>query len=180
MIELLVGDVTKVRQVDVIVNAANGELRHGTGVCDAVFQAAGPEKLAAACQAIMASRKGQPIETSDFVATGAFDLSKRGVKSIFHAVGPVYKNYPRKEAEQLLYLVHRKMFDYCEQAGHRSIALPAISTGVFGFPVEEAAPIAIDAATRYPYDIRILFVLWPDKFPVYERALTHHIANQEP
>ncbi|MGZ4693429.1 MAG: O-acetyl-ADP-ribose deacetylase [Acidimicrobiales bacterium] len=127
------GDITTL-EVDAIVNAANTALARGSGVCGAIFAAAGPQ-LDEACEAI------GHCDTGDAVATPAFDLPCRWV---IHAVGPIFRDGRGGEPEQLA-SAYRRSLQVADQIGARSIAFPAISTGVYGFPPDEAARIAVDA-----------------------------------
>jgi O-acetyl-ADP-ribose deacetylase (regulator of RNase III) len=134
MIEIVEGDITRLR-VDAIVNAANSALAGGGGVDGAIHRAAGP-RLAEA------SIRLAPCPPGEAVITPGFDLPARFV---IHAVGPVWRGGQHGEAEIL-----RRTYESCFRvaAGEpsiRSIAFPAISTGVYGFPRQEAARIAIDA-----------------------------------
>jgi O-acetyl-ADP-ribose deacetylase (regulator of RNase III) len=127
------GDITTL-EVDAVVNAANGALARGSGVCGAIFRGAGPE-LDVACQAI-----GR-CDTGDAVATPAFDLPCRWV---IHAVGPIYRDGHHGEPE-LLASAYRRSLQVAGELGARSIAFPAISTGVYGYPAAKAAAVAVDA-----------------------------------
>jgi O-acetyl-ADP-ribose deacetylase (regulator of RNase III) len=133
-LELLQGDITAQDDVDVIVNAANEQLAPGAGVCGAIRRAGGASIFEEA------ARLGG-CATGDAKATGAGDLPNRFV---LHAVGPVYSGRPR-DAE-LLASCHRRAVEEAARLGCRSIAFPAISTGIYGYPIEEAAPIAVAAA----------------------------------
>lgn len=146
------GDITRFR-ADAIVTAANEELRGGGGVDGAVHRAAGPELLKA-----IRAIGGCP--TGSAVITPAFDLSTNGVKHVIHAVGPIWYGGGRGE-ERLLRGAYEKSLELAAGAGDRSIALPSISTGAYGFPLEKAAPIAVAAASSFagPLD-SITFVLF--------------------
>jgi O-acetyl-ADP-ribose deacetylase (regulator of RNase III) len=135
-LRLLIGDITKIR-VDAIVNAANSGLRGGGGVDGAIHRAGGPT-LMRELDAIRARSGGCP--TGSAVVTGAGSLPARHV---FHAVGPGYHDGLHGEPEQLA-SCYRKCLDLAEQNDVRSISFPAISTGAYGYPLEEAAAIAID------------------------------------
>jgi O-acetyl-ADP-ribose deacetylase (regulator of RNase III) len=130
-IDVVRGDITK-ESVDAIVNAANVHLARGAGVCGAIFAAAGPE-LDAAC-----ARLGR-CETGDAVVTPGFRLAARFV---VHTVGPVWHGGAQGEPE-LLASCYRRAIEVASDAGARSIAFPAISTGIFGYPPEDAAEIAV-------------------------------------
>ena len=118
--------------VDAIVNAANSSLAPGGGVCGAIHRAAGP-KLAAACAA------AAPCPTGEARITPGFDLPARFV---IHAVGPVWQGGDRGEPA-LLASAYRASLDLARDAGARSIAFPAISTGIYGYPLEAATAIAV-------------------------------------
>ena len=167
-IQLMEGDITRQR-VECIVTAANAELRGGGGVDGAVHRAAGPELLEAC-----AELGGCP--TGSAVLTPSFSLGVRGVRYVIHAVGPMWRG--REEGEDsLLEGAYRKSLELAEESALVSIAFPSISTGVYGFPVERAAPIAVRTARRFlerAVSVRqILFVLFSE--PVYAefaKALT--------
>lgn len=133
MVELKVtrGDITKLH-VDAIVNAANSSLLGGGGVDGAIHRAAGPELLAA-CRAL------HGCATGDAKATPGFRLAARWV---FHAVGPVWSGGRRGEAERLA-SCYRRALELAREHEARTIAFPAISTGIYGYPRREAAEIAV-------------------------------------
>lgn len=133
MIEVLRGDITTL-DVDAIVNAANGALLPGAGVCGAIYRAAGP-------RLIDATRKIAICATGDAVLTPGFDAKAR---FIIHAVGPMWSGGNDGEAD-LLRSVYRNAFRVAKsESSIKSIAFPAISTGIYGFPKREAASIALD------------------------------------
>jgi O-acetyl-ADP-ribose deacetylase (regulator of RNase III) len=133
-LELVRGDITT-EVVDAIVNAANSALAGGVGVDGAIHRAGGA--------AIMTEcRRLGGCDTGDAVATTAGDLSARYV---IHAVGPVWRGGQSGEPE-LLASAYRRAVEVAAELGCRSVAAPAISTGVYGFPVGRAAPIAVAAA----------------------------------
>ncbi|MBA3426436.1 MAG: macro domain-containing protein [Rubrobacter sp.] len=130
-VECLRGDITAQADVDAVVNAANAELRTGGGVAGAIHRAAGPGLEEEA-------RPLAPISPGEAVITGAHGLSNRHV---IHALGPVYgRDHPEGE---LLADCYRNSLALADENGLDSVAFPAISTGVFGYPVEEAADVAI-------------------------------------
>ena len=131
-------DITKMN-VDVIVNAANTELRMGGGVCGAIFKAAGAEKLQAACA------KLAPIKTGDAVITGGFELS---AKYIIHTAGPVYRG-GREGEEALLYSCYKNSLELAVQNNCESIAFPLISSGIYGYPKADAFRVAAAAIREF-------------------------------
>ena len=132
-IEVVHGDITG-QDVDAVVNAANASLAGGGGVDGAIHAAAGPE-LARACREL----GGCP--TGDVRVTPGFRLTARW---IIHAVGPVYRGGRAGEAE-LLASCYRRAIEVAAELGAASMAFPAISTGVYGYPRDEACRIAVDS-----------------------------------
>ena len=137
MIEIITGDITKL-EVDAIVNAANGTLLGGGGVDGAIHAAAGP-LLQDYCRTLHGCRTGEAK------LTPGFNLSARRV---IHTVGPVWKDGNHYE-EPLLKACYRNSFEVALQNDVRSIAFPAISTGAYGYPKEQAAVIAVAAMLDY-------------------------------
>jgi O-acetyl-ADP-ribose deacetylase (regulator of RNase III) len=135
-IEVWQGDITTL-DVDVIVNAANPTLLGGGGVDGAIHRAAGPG-LQVECRQLPELRPGIRCATGDVQATGAHALSARHV---FHTVGPVWKDGQRDEAALLANCYWRSL-RLAEEMGLGSIAFPAISCGVYGYPMQQAARIA--------------------------------------
>lgn len=131
-LELHAGDITKLA-VDAIVNAANAQLAPGGGVCGAIHRAAGP-KLAEACAAL----SGCP--TGEARITAGFDLP---ASHVIHAVGPVWQGGAAGEPEQLAGC-YRSAMELLKEKGLRSIAFPAISTGIYGYPLEAACQTAVE------------------------------------
>jgi O-acetyl-ADP-ribose deacetylase len=140
-LRLVIGDITRIR-VDAIVNAANAGLRGGGGVDGAVHRAGGP--------AIM--RDLNDIRaTSGGCATGGAVVTTAGAlpaQYVFHAVGPIYRDGQHGEAPHLA-SCYRRCLELAEEHGVRTISFPAISTGVYGYPVEEAAAIAVDTIAQH-------------------------------
>ena len=163
---LVLGDITT-QSVDAVVNAANTSLRAGGGVDGAITRAAGPEALADR-ERVIAERGPAPLPTGEAVATIAGDLDARW---IIHTAGPVYSDTPH-DAE-LLARCHRSVLRVADELGARTVAFPAISTGVFGYPVEQAAPIAIAAVRHAVTDVEeVRFVLFSEHdLEVFREAL---------
>ncbi len=155
MIEVVRGDITEER-VDAIVNAANSSLLGGGGIDDAIHRAAGPELLAEA-------RRLHGCATGDAKATGGGRLAARWV---IHTVGPVWHDGDQREPA-LLASCHRRSLEVAAGLGARSVSFPAISCGIYGYPVERAAAIAVGAVAEQEggFDL-IRFVLFNDE--VYE------------
>jgi O-acetyl-ADP-ribose deacetylase (regulator of RNase III) len=135
-LRLLVGDITTMR-VDAIVNAANSMLAGGGGVDGAIHRVGGPA-IMRELDAIRAEQGGCP--TGSAVATSAGLLP---AQFVFHAVGPIYRDGRHAEAEQLANC-YRACLDLAERHNVRTISFPAISTGVYGYPLEAAARIALE------------------------------------
>jgi O-acetyl-ADP-ribose deacetylase (regulator of RNase III) len=130
-IECVVGDITRQDDIDAVVNAANAELRPGGGVAGAIHRAAGPE-LDRACRPLA------PIRPGEAVATDAYALPNRRV---IHCLGPVYGS--DEPAAELLAACYKAALTVAEAEGSSSIAFPALSTGAFGYPLEDAAEVAL-------------------------------------
>jgi O-acetyl-ADP-ribose deacetylase (regulator of RNase III) len=142
-VEVVEADITTLA-VDAIVNAANETLTGGGGVDGAIHRAAGPELLAA-CRAIAEVRPHVRCPTGEARITPGFRLPARFV---IHAVGPVWRGGRDREPE-LLASCYASSFDLAAKNGVASIAFPAISCGVYGYPVEQAVPIAVREARAW-------------------------------
>lgn len=167
MIEIIRGDITKL-DVDAVVNAANRALAGGGGVDGAIHRAAGPELM-------------QELNRYDGCATGEAVLT-RGyrlpAKYVIHAVGPVWSGGMRSEPD-LLERAYESSFARARDAGDvRSIAFPAISTGVFGFPKREAAEIAVKVMRRHePEFQRIVACLFDAEAETVYREVVEKLKN---
>jgi O-acetyl-ADP-ribose deacetylase (regulator of RNase III) len=160
MSTIKLGDITQ-EDVDVIVNAANTGLRGGGGVDGAIHRAAGPSVMDAC-------RKIGTCPTGEAVITHAGCLQ---AKKIIHTVGPVWRGGKKGEPE-LLHNAYQNSFLLAKKEGMHSIAFPAISTGVYGYPLEDATRIALSAGKKFEKDfkeIRYVCFSKPD-FDVYERV----------
>jgi len=157
----LQGDITK-EQTDAIVNAANPALARGAGVCGAIFAAAGPE-LDEAC-----ARLGG-CETGDAKATPGFALPARW---IIHTPGPVWRGGNHGEPE-LLASCYRRSLAVADEIGARSVAFPAISTGIFGYPLDGATEIAVRTCRDATTDVEIIRFVCFDAatLAAYEKVL---------
>lgn len=142
-LELIQGDIAA-QTTEAIVTAANKELMGGGGVDGAIHRAAGPELLRAIRQI-----GGTPTGTA--VITPAFGLEAQGVRSVIHAVGPVWRGGHSGEAE-LLAGAYRHSLELAGGAGCASVAFPSISTGVYGYPPEKAAPVALQTIQAFLAD----------------------------
>ena len=143
VIEVVLGDITR-EDVDAVVNAANQELRGGGGVDGAIHRAAGP-KLALAGAALAPCRPG------DAVVTPAFNLDPP-IRHIIHTVGPVWRGGDRGE-EEILASCYRRSLEVADDLGAQSVAFPAISTGIYGFPADRAARIAVTTILATPTEV---------------------------
>lgn len=166
MIKTIKGDITKVTDMDAIVNAANSSLLGGGGVDGAIHRAAGPELLAE-CKTL------HGCETGDAKITGAYNLP---CKYIIHTVGPIWNGGSREEADLLANCYYNSM-KLAAEKGIKSIAFPSISTGVYHFPVDLAAKIAVGTVKRFldanPGTVELVeWVLFDDRtYSYYEKEV---------
>jgi O-acetyl-ADP-ribose deacetylase (regulator of RNase III) len=163
-IECVVGDITQQRGFDAVVNAANAELRPGGGVAGAIHRVAGPG-LAAECRTLA------PIKPGRAVITGGHDLPN---PHVIHCLGPVYGLDEPSDA--LLADCYRNALRLADEQGLVSVAFPAISTGAFGYPLKEAAEVALGAVARAADSLKsvgiVRFVLRDEAaLRIHERAL---------
>lgn len=156
MIEIVHGSVLDQR-VDAIVNAANHTLLGGGGVDGAIHRAAGP-RLLEAC------RKLGGCETGDAKLTDAYDI--KGVRHVIHTVGPVWSARDAERCASQLASCYRKSCEVALAAGDASIAFPAISCGVYGYPLADAVGVSLDALEPYAarFDRVVLAMFRTDEF----------------
>jgi O-acetyl-ADP-ribose deacetylase len=160
VIEFVVGDLTE-QSVDAIVNAANTSLLGGGGIDGAIHRAGGPEILAA-CRVLGG------CDTGDAKATTAGRLPAEWV---IHTVGPIWQGGDAGEPE-LLASAHRRSLEVARDLGARTVAFPAISCGIYGYPPDRAAPVAIKAVRPFEAELdAIRFVFLQEELrAVFERA----------
>ena len=164
IVELLRGNIVE-QEVDAIVNAANSSLLGGGGVDGAIHRAAGPELLDA-CRAIGGCPPGEARITPGF---------RLKARYVIHTVGPVYRGGGHGEAE-ILAAAHRNSLALASQYRLESVAFPAISTGIYGYPIQLAAPVALDTVRDFLEQDRqislVRFVLWgADALAAFTEAL---------
>lgn len=173
MIDLIKGDITKIDNVDAIVNAANSSLLGGGGVDGAIHRAAGPELLFE-CRLLGGCRTGQAKITK------AYQLPCR---HIIHTVGPVWNGGSHNE-DRLLADCYQNSLRLAAEHNIRTIAFPSISTGIYAFPVERAAKIAVgtvDSFLRENPELfdTVLWVLFDDRTEAAYREAVQMIQNGE-
>jgi O-acetyl-ADP-ribose deacetylase (regulator of RNase III) len=164
-IVLLEGDITE-QDVDAVVNAANASLLGGGGVDGAIHRRGGPAILED-CKRIRATDLPEGLPTGRAVATTGGALPARWV---IHTVGPVYAN--ERDPSALLASCHVESLRVADELGAGTVAFPAISTGVYGYPLDEAAPVAIEAVRTADTAVQeVRFVLFGnDALSAFERA----------
>ncbi|MEU4403662.1 O-acetyl-ADP-ribose deacetylase [Streptosporangium sp. NPDC023963] len=165
-ITLFQGDITT-QDVDAVVNAANSSLLGGGGVDGAIHRRGGPAVLAE-CRDLRASRYGRGLPTGQAVATTAGDLPARWV---IHTVGPVHSL--TEDRTHLLASCYRESLGVADELGATSVAFPAVSAGVYGWPMDDAARTAVDTVRATPTQVEDLrFVLFtPEAYAAFEKAL---------
>ncbi|MGH2657890.1 MAG: O-acetyl-ADP-ribose deacetylase [Actinomycetota bacterium] len=164
-ITLVQGDITE-QAVDAVVNAANSKLLGGGGVDGAIHRRGGPAILEE-CRRIRAERFPDGLPPGQAVATTAGDLPARWV---IHTVGPVYAK--GEDRSGLLASCHVESLRVAGELSARTVAFPAISTGVYGYPVEEAAAVAVEAVRTADTDVdEVRFVLFDrEAYQAFDRA----------
>ena len=172
LLGLVEGDITEL-DTDAIVNAANEQLAHGGGVAGVISRRGGP---------IIQRESGAWVRQHGRVTTGSAAITSGGnlkARHVIHAVGPVYDRTPR--SAELLASAVRSALQMADDHGLKSIALPAISTGIFGYPLEEAAQVMLEAAIAYLRDEtaleQVIFCLYGRRaFDVFAKELTVQIG----
>jgi O-acetyl-ADP-ribose deacetylase (regulator of RNase III) len=164
-IEIARGDITD-ETLDAIVNAANSSLMGGGGVDGAIHRAGGPAILEA-CKRVRKETWPDGLPTGEAVATPA---GKLAAKWVIHTVGPVYARSPSPAKE--LARCHTSVLRVADEVGAESVAFPAISTGIFGYPLGEAAQVALAAVRGAETRVKLVrFVLFGhDAFDLFEEA----------
>lgn len=167
-VELVVGDITDQDDLAVVVNAANAELAPGAGVAGAVHRAAGPE-LHRACRPLA------PVEVGEAVVTPGFDLPNAHV---VHVLGPdVSRGGPDADAADELASCYREALALADEEGAPSIGFPAVSTGIFGYPVEAAAEVALTTVLAEAPDLAHVRIV---RFVLFDpAALRTHVEVAE-
>lgn len=156
-IELVRGDITR-ESVDAVVNAANSSLLGGGGVDGAIHRRGGPAILEE-CRKLRASRYGKGLPTGQAVATTAGDLDARWV---IHTVGPVFSRTEDRSA--LLASCYRESLRVADELGARTVAFPAISTGVYGWPMDDGARVALETVRTADTAVEeVRFVLFDEQ-----------------
>lgn len=170
-IRLLQGDITKeAKDFDAIVNAANETLLGGGGVDGAIHRAAGP-KLFAECMTL------NGCDTGKSKVTDAYNIP---CKKIIHTVGPIYDVNHKEDCQRLLASAYRSCMDNAKECGMKSVLFPSVSTGVYGYPVEDAAKVALTEAMdflSYNPEMELAWVLFSeDDFNTYNKVL-HQLSD---
>ncbi|MCD6080890.1 MAG: macro domain-containing protein [Candidatus Omnitrophica bacterium] len=171
MIECRQGDITSQPDIEVIVNSANAHLAPGGGVAGAIHRKAG-------LQLYEECKKYAPISTGQAVITRGYNLPN---KYVIHTLGPVYTR--EKNPAKKLALCYKNCLRLAEKNSLESIAFPAISAGIFGYPIEEAARVAIKAVLKEVPKLKklklICFVLYDDKsYKIFQEVLKEVIQNK--
>ncbi|QEA40693.1 macro domain-containing protein [Pistricoccus aurantiacus] len=169
-IECIQGDIANQPDMVAVVNAANAELRTGGGVAGALHRAAGP-KLAEECRPLA------PIKPGQAVISGAHDLPNQYV---IHCLGPVYGQ--DEPSDKLLANCYHNAIEIAENQGIESLAFPSLSTGAFGYPMEEAARVAmktvIDVSRKCRYLKKIRFVLFDEKAAKLHQEILDQLRHE--
>ncbi|MFJ7962021.1 O-acetyl-ADP-ribose deacetylase [Streptomyces sp. NPDC096324] len=156
-ITLVQGDITR-QSVDAVVNAANSSLLGGGGVDGAIHRRGGPAILAE-CRELRAGHYGKGLPTGRAIATTAGDLDARWV---IHTVGPRYS--PEDDRSELLASCYRESLKAADELGARTVAFPAVSAGIYGWPMDDAARIAVETVRAVETAVEeVRFVLFDER-----------------
>jgi O-acetyl-ADP-ribose deacetylase len=174
---LVQGDITE-QHVDAVVNAANSSLLGGGGVDGAIHRGGGPEILAQ-CRVLRAGRYRDGLPTGQAVATTAGDLPARWV---IHTVGPMYTD--SEDRSELLVSCYRESLRVADELGAQTVAFPAVSAGIYGWPLADAARIALTTVASTPTNVReARFVLFSDTvlrtFRSVHQSATHRAGEPD-
>ena len=166
IIELKRGDIANQKDMDAVVNAANAELKIGGGVAGAIHRAAGPELA-------KETRSMAPIKPGEAVISGGHNLPN---EYVIHCLGPVYGR--DKPEDELLANCYANALQLAEKNGISRIAFPSISTGAFGYPMQDAAKVAFETVRESAANLSavelVRFVLWgEDAMSVHEEVMEH-------
>ena len=168
-IEIVTGDITELA-VCAIVNAVNSSCMGGGGVDGAIHRAGGPEILEA-CRKIRRTLYPDGLPTGEAVATTAGEMP---AKYVIHTVGPIWGRCGDR-CDELLAAAYRHSLEKAVELGCESVAFPAISTGIYGFPAERAAKIAYETVERFldaHPDLKVLFIFHSDRHRrIFEQAI---------
>jgi len=162
-------DITKMK-VDAIVNAANTDLATGGGVCGAIFKAAGARELQAACD------KVAPIKTGQAAITPGFALP---CKYVIHAAGPVYRHKSAEQSEKLLRSAYTESLRLADENKCKSIAFPLISSGIYGYPKDEALQVATSVIQDFlvNHDIDVYLAVFDKTAFAISKKLLGEVAS---
>lgn len=171
--QALLGDITRL-PVDAIVNAANSSLLGGGGVDGAIHRAAGPE-LVQECRMLHGCKTGQAKITRGY---------RLPAKHVIHTVGPVWQGGNHQE-DQLLASCYQQSLELAHQHGLKTVAFPAISTGIYGFPPQRAAPIAVQTVKafleQHDLPLEVTFVCFSEEgLRLYQQALSQNPLRENP
>ncbi len=173
-ITLALGDITE-QHVDAVVNAANSSLLGGGGVDGAIHSRGGPAVLAE-CRQLRAGRYPDGLPTGQAIATTAGDLPARWV---IHTVGPVYSQ--SEDRSELLASCYRESLRVADEVGAQTVAFPAVSTGVYGWPLDDAARIALTTVSNTRTSVHeVRLVLFSTKALDVFRAVHHSTTQRAP
>jgi len=169
-IKIVKGDITKI-PATIVVNAANNMLMSGGGVCGAIYKAAGYELNAATTEIMVKELGNEAMETGSSVMTPSFNMTN--CENIVHAVGPIYNPaLGDKLMSQMLTDAYESAINFATATGASSISFPAISTGIYGYPMDKALKVVKKVLETTSYDGKIILVCFEDKdFAAYKSEI---------